>query len=184
MDLLSELAQVRDLLSGERDLGSAQVVLEVLLKEDNAIRTRSTEVEKRGKLYLDLLGTGDDEDLRALSKQPRKHNLAGGGTVLGTDGGEFVRKLDDLGEVVRVETGDVLGVVAVGNRLRCALYKVLKRKPQFFNERLFTVSLENGDTHERAGEETTTERRVSDDCDAKFLCSLEEVELLELDVEG
>ena len=104
--------------------------------------------------------------------------------MLGTDGGEFVRKLDDLGEVVRVETGDVLGVVAVGNRLCCALYKVLKRKPQFFNERLFTVSLENGDTHERAGEETTTERRVGDDCDAKFLCSLEEVELLELDVEG
>lgn len=45
--------------------------------------------------------------------------------MLGTDGGEFVRKLDDLGEVVRVETGDVLGVVAVRNRLCCALYKVL-----------------------------------------------------------
>lgn len=46
------------------------------------------------------------------------------------------------------------------------------------------MSQENGDTHERAGEETTTERRVGDDCDAKLLCGLEEVELLELDVEG
>ena len=73
--------------------------------------------------YLQFLRSGNDEDIATLREQPCKHDLAGRGLVLSTDGSKLVRELDDLGEVVCIETRNVLGIVAFRDRLGSALYE-------------------------------------------------------------
>ena len=48
--------------------------------------------------------------------------------MLNTDGSKLVRELDDLGEVVCIETRNVLGVVAFRDRLGSALYEQIVNK--------------------------------------------------------
>lgn len=48
--------------------------------------------------------------------------------MLNTDGSKLVRELDDLGEVVCIETRNVLGVVAFRDRLSSALYEQIVNK--------------------------------------------------------
>lgn len=50
--------------------------------------------------HLDLLRTGDGYDVRALSEEPRKRDLARArAVVLRTDGGEAVYDLEDVREI-------------------------------------------------------------------------------------
>lgn len=90
---------------------------------------------------------------------------------------KLVGQLDDFGEVVRIEAGNVLGVVTFWHVFRFALYTN--------KERLSTATrLQHATkTYERPREEAATEWGVGDDSNAKLLCGGEKVQLLELNVE-